>query len=79
MKKILAITLALSLLSANTMLKVMAQSDASPKVFRSYASKDKKQKNDTNKFDYINIEWWESFNDPILSSYIEKAVKNNHD
>ena len=79
MKKILAITLALSLLSANTMLKVMAQSDASPKVFRSYASKDKKQKNDTNKFEYINIEWWESFNDPILSSYIEKAVKNNHD
>lgn len=62
------------------MLPVMAKSDASPKVFRSYASKDKKQKNDINyKFNYINIDWWESFNDPMLSGYIEKAVKNNHD
>lgn len=80
MKKILATALALSLISTNTLLPVLAKSDAAPKVFRSYASKEKKQKKDANyKFDYINIEWWESYNDPILSGYIEKAVQNNHD
>ena len=80
MKKILATALALSLISTNTLLPVLAKSDAAPKVFRSYASKEKKQNKDANyKFDYINIEWWESYNDPILSEYIEKAVQNNHD
>ena len=80
MKKILATALALSLISTNTLLPVLAKSDATPKVFRSYASKEKKQKKDANyKFDYINIEWWESYNDPTLSEYIEKAVQNNHD
>ena len=80
MKKFLAISLALSLISTNSMLMAMAKSDASPKVFRSYASKDKKQKSDVNyKYEYINVDWWESFNDPILSGYIEKAVQNNHD
>lgn len=31
------------------------------------------------KFDYINIEWWESFDDPILKDYIVKAVGQNQD
>lgn len=31
------------------------------------------------KLDYINICWWENFNDPILKEYIVKAVKCNHD
>lgn len=31
------------------------------------------------RYDYINIDWWENFNDPILKSYIVKAVENNED
>lgn len=31
------------------------------------------------RFDYINLDWWENFNDPILKSYILRAVENNHD
>jgi len=31
------------------------------------------------KFDYINIDWWENFNDPILKSYILRALQNNQD
>lgn len=31
------------------------------------------------KLDYVNICWWENFNDPILKEYIVKAVKCNHD
>jgi len=27
----------------------------------------------------INIDWWEKFNDPILSGYISKALHANHD
>lgn len=80
MKKILVISLVLSLISTNTIIPVMAKSDATPKVFRSYASKEKKQKKDASyKYDYINMEWWESFNDPILTGYIEKTLKSNHD
>lgn len=28
---------------------------------------------------YTNIDWWNNYNDPILSGYIQKAVQNNHD
>ncbi|MCD7779410.1 MAG: TolC family protein [Candidatus Gastranaerophilales bacterium] len=31
-----------------------------------------------NKFDYINLPWWENFNDPYLCEYIEKAINYNH-
>ena len=58
-----------------------SKSDAQPKQFKSYASKSKKEKKHSqeNKFEYLNIEWWENFNDPVLSDYISRAVQNNHD
>lgn len=31
------------------------------------------------KLSYVNICWWENFNDPILTEYIIKAVECNHD
>jgi outer membrane protein, multidrug efflux system len=31
------------------------------------------------KFDYINLDWWENFNDPILKTYIIRALENNQD
>ena len=33
----------------------------------------------TNKYDYVNMTWWEGFNDPIMTGYIIKAVENNKD
>ena len=58
-----------------------SKSDAQPKQFKSYASKSKKEKKHSqeNKFEYLNVEWWENFNDPILNEYISRAVQNNHD
>lgn len=31
------------------------------------------------KVEYINANWWEKFNDPILRNYIFKALNENHD
>ena len=31
------------------------------------------------RFDYVNTEWWKSFNDEYLNDYILKAIENNHD
>lgn len=28
---------------------------------------------------YLNLEWWETFNDPALSNYLQKLFQNNHD
>ena len=41
--------------------------------------KDKKVQPSQSKYEYINLEWWESFNDPILEGYIIKALENNKD
>ncbi len=34
---------------------------------------------DSYKFEYINMDWWKSFNDDLLEDYIIKAVQHNHD
>jgi len=31
-----------------------------------------------NKYDYINLDWWDGFNDEILNGYIVKAMDRNH-
>ena len=33
----------------------------------------------SNKYDYINMPWWEDFNDSYLTSYINKAMEHNYD
>ncbi len=51
-----------------------------PKQFKSMINKSKHQKeSDDYKYAYININWWDNFNDTNLSSYIDKAIKNNYD
>ena len=42
-------------------------------------SKSHKQraKSDKFKYEYINYKWWDSFNDPLLTGYIDKAIQNN--
>ena len=37
-----------------------------------------RQKSDQFKYEYINYEWWNNFNDPILTGYIDRAIKNNY-
>lgn len=38
-----------------------------------------RQKSDEFKYEYINYNWWSNFNDEILNSYIDRAIKNNYD
>lgn len=44
-------------------------------------SKSYKQRAKSNnfKYEYINYDWWKNFNDNILTSYIDRAIKNNYD
>lgn len=32
-----------------------------------------------NKYEYVNLSWWQGFNDEYLNNYIVKAVENNKD
>lgn len=32
-----------------------------------------------NKYDYINLTWWEGFNDEYLTDYINRAMEHNYD
>ncbi len=36
-------------------------------------------KSDDFKYEYINYNWWDNFNDSILTGYVDKAIKNNYD
>lgn len=51
---------------------------ASPKQFKTMVKKNKKI-SDEYKYAYINMDWWENFNDKNLTAYIDKAVQNNYD
>jgi len=50
-----------------------------PKQFKSMVKKSKKQKSDDYKYAYVNLNWWDNFNDNNLSDYINRAIKNNYD
>lgn len=41
--------------------------------------KSEKIKPTQDKFEYVNMPWWECFNDSLLTSYIIKAIENNKD
>ena len=76
MKKIITIALLASIISLNIM-PVVAET-AQPKQFKSMVTKNKKTSDDY-KIGYINLNWWDNFNDDLLNSYIQKAVMNNYD
>lgn len=44
-----------------------------------YKTKKSRRFDDTYKYNYINMDWWKSFNDANLENYIIKAVQYNHD
>lgn len=76
MKKVITIALLTSIISLN-IAPVLAET-TQPKQFKSMVTKNKKTSDDY-KIGYININWWDNFNDDLLNSYIEKAVINNYD
>lgn len=51
---------------------------AQPKQFKSMVKKSKKVSDDY-KYAYVNMDFWNGFNDENLSAYIDKAIKNNYD
>ena len=54
------------------------KSGAAPKQYKSYVKKNKKT-SDVYKYDYINMSFWQNFNDDKLNGYISKAIQNNYD
>ncbi len=82
LKKEITITLIAGILLTNTTpiyaVDDITKSTATPKQFKSMVKKDKKVNNDY-KFAYVNLEWWENFNDKNLNEYIIKAIENNYD
>ena len=51
------------------------------KTDKKYEYKVKKSRrfDDSYKYEYINMNWWKSFNDANLENYIIKAIQHNHD
>lgn len=69
-KKIISLSLILSLLGINAFpLSVSARQNK--KVIKSQITE--------YKFDYINLDWWKSYDDEILTGYIVKALNENQD
>lgn len=82
MKKIISTALLISILSLNFIPAIAASSSnetTTPKQFKSIVKKSKKQKSDDYKYAYVNMEWWDNFNDSNLTNYINRAIKNNYD
>ena len=82
-KKVISIALLASLLSMNFMPVLAAENSKettkTPKQFKSMVKKSKNQKSDDYKYAYVNMAWWDNFNDTKLSDYINKAIANNYD
>lgn len=80
MKKVLTITLLMSMMTMTftPVLAVENTNTAQPKQFKSMVKKSKKVSDDY-KYAYVNMDFWNSFNDTNLSAYIDKAIKNNYD
>lgn len=80
MKKVLTITLLMSMMTMTftPVLAVENTNTAQPKQFKSMVKKSKKVSDDY-KYAYVNMDFWNSFNDANLSAYIDKAIKNNYD
>ena len=73
MKKILSTLLVLSIISTQfAVLPAKAQFKLSSRI-----SKDKITSEQ--KYQYMNMEWWQNFNDEYLVEYINKAFENNND
>ena len=71
LKRIIAVMLAAGLISMN----IMPAYSITSKTQQTKKQKDE----EISKIDYINLEWWQGFNDEYLDEYILKAIENNYD
>lgn len=83
MKKILSLAVLVSLIGVNSGIALAventvlnASTEQSVDVKKKKSERIKPQKN---KYDYINLAWWQQFNDTHLNDYIVKAIENNKD
>lgn len=68
----------------DTNITATAEQTQTKKVKKQKVKKEKKKKTAKlkpakNKYEYINLEWWEGFNDEYLNDYIARAIQNNKD
>ena len=88
-KKLIAGLLLTSFITFNTapafaFLRLGVQKDNSETVKVQKVKTEKQQKikwtklKITNKYDFVNLPWWESFNDEYLNGYIQQAVEHNY-
>ena len=75
-KKIIAMALTLCIMGIESA-PVLAIDNTSAKKLTRKERKAQEQKQ--SRIDYINLEWWQGFNDEYLNEYILKAVENNYD
>lgn len=82
-KGIITLLLASFVIAQATPLTALAIADKSAKqtTKKVSISKSHKQRAKSNdfKYEYINYNWWNGFNDNILTEYIDRAIKNNYD
>ena len=72
-KKIIASALIFGVIGINTIPAYSIESQKQVKQSKKAAAAQ------TSKIDYINLKWWQGFEDEYLSEYILKAVENNYD
>lgn len=82
MKKLISLAVIASLTLAYTV-PCFGIEDATTLQTKQTVKKEKKKsekiKPVKNKYEYINLEWWQGFNDELLEGYIVKAIENNKD
>lgn len=74
MKRFLALAIIASLAMSYTV-PVMAIQEDNTKT----KAKVEKIRPTADKYDYINLDWWNGFNDKLMTGYIVKAIENNKD
>lgn len=88
MKKFLSMAIMLSMLGTNSVFavndKTVLKAGTEENVQKHIYSDIKKHKSEKvvpkkNKYEYINLAWWNQFNDEYLNDYIVRAVENNKD
>ena len=82
-RKLLASIFIITFLSTN-ILPVFSVEDVNKKTVKVEIQKETKRKNKKaaaadKKLEYMNLEWWNRFNDPILTDYIVKTAAENYD
>ena len=82
MKKILSVAILMSFICSNCVFAAKTlngETQENVKNYRKYYLKTEKIKPLKNKYEYVNLNWWQNFNDEYLNDYIIRAVENNKD